>query len=101
MFASAETEEVGCFHQAYAAVQESGASKGGKWAKDFRGSLPLGHTLDPLEGCVSLVARTKQLKAAGLSRFEPNPLQAIAEAEQRGLRSSRLESGPRAPKWCP
>ena len=45
------------FHQAYLAVQESGAIKDGKWAKDFRVSSPPGHTLDPFEAYVSLVAR--------------------------------------------
>jgi hypothetical protein len=45
------------FNQAYIAVQESGAIKDGKWAKDFRVSSPPGHTLDPFEGYVSLVAR--------------------------------------------
>ena len=46
-----------CFNQAYVAVHESGAIKDGKWAKDFRVSSPPGHTLDPFEGYVSLVAR--------------------------------------------
>jgi hypothetical protein len=38
------------FHDAYFAVQESGAIKDGKWAKDFR-------TPDPFHKCVSRVAR--------------------------------------------
>jgi hypothetical protein len=46
-----------CFHQAYVAVQESGAIKDGRWVKDFRISLPLGHELDPFQSCVSHVAR--------------------------------------------
>jgi hypothetical protein len=46
-----------CFNEAYIAAQESGAIKDGQWAKDFRVSSPPGHTLDPFESCVSLVAR--------------------------------------------
>ena len=45
------------FYQAYVAVQESGAIKDRKWAKDFCFSSPPGHTPDPFESCVSLVAR--------------------------------------------
>jgi hypothetical protein len=46
-----------CFNQAYLAVQESGAIKDGKWAKDFRVSSPPGHTPDPFPNYVSLVAQ--------------------------------------------
>jgi hypothetical protein len=46
-----------CFHQAFVAVQESGAIKDGKWDKDFRFSSPPGHTADPFQSCVSRVAR--------------------------------------------
>src|SRR6516164_9724729 len=46
-----------CFHQAYVAVQESGAIKDRKWAKDFRVSSPPGHTLDPFQNCISIVAQ--------------------------------------------
>src|SRR6266403_4380189 len=44
-----------CFNQAYLAVQETGAIKDGKWAKDFRFSSPPGHTADPFQNCVSRV----------------------------------------------
>ena len=47
-----------CFGQAYIAVQESGAIKDRKWAKDFRvSSPPPGHTLDPFQNCISIVAQ--------------------------------------------
>ena len=51
------------FNQAYVAVQESGAIKDGKWAKAFRVSSPPGHTADPFQSCVSLVARMTWLLA--------------------------------------
>jgi hypothetical protein len=46
-----------CFNQAYVAVNESGAIKDGKWARDLRVSSPPGHTLDPFHRSVSHVAR--------------------------------------------
>ncbi len=46
-----------CFIQAYVAVQESGAIKDGKWAKDFHASSsPPGHARDPFQNCISFVA---------------------------------------------
>jgi hypothetical protein len=45
------------FNQAYCVVRDSGAIKDGKWDRDFQISSPPGHTLDPFQPCVSLVAR--------------------------------------------
>jgi hypothetical protein len=45
------------FSRAYVAALASGAIKDGKWDKDFRFSSPPGHTADPFQSYVSLVAR--------------------------------------------